>query len=244
MARLDQAPAATPGTIVRNLVFYPVFYGGTVLLVLAALMIAPFSQPAFRRAVRRWALWHRWCTRHLLNIRLQITGTVPERPVLVALKHESFFEAIDLPAMLAQPAVFLKVELDRLPLWGFASRLWGNIPVQRDGGARALRAMRAAAIERTEEGRLLAIFPEGTRVMHGEAPQLQSGFAGLYKLLGLPVVPVAVDSGPLYHRRWKRPGIINLQFGEILPPGLPRAEIEAQVHAAINRLNQPAVSSG
>ena len=55
--------------------------------------------------------------------------------------------------------------------------------------------------------------------------------------LGLPVVPVAVDSGPLYHRLWKRPGTITLRFGEPIEPGLPRAEIEARVHAGINALN-------
>ena len=88
-------------------------------------------------------------------------------------------------------------------------------------------------------GRPLAIFPEGTRVPHGTRPPLQAGFAGIYKLLGLPVVPVAVDSGTLYHRWWKRPGTITLHFGEPIPPGLPRDEIEARVHAAINLLNTP-----
>ncbi len=85
---------------------------------------------------------------------------------------------------------------------------------------------------------MLVIFPEGTRVPHGSAPKLQSGFAALYKALGLPVVPVAVDSGPLYHRRWKRPGTITIAAGEPIPPGLPRAEIEARVHEAINVLNR------
>jgi 1-acyl-sn-glycerol-3-phosphate acyltransferase len=74
-------------------------------------------------------------------------------------------------------------------------------------------------------------------VPHGERPALQAGFAGLYKLLGLQVVPVAVNSGPLYHRLWKRPGTITLQFGEPIEPGLPREEVEARVHAAINVLN-------
>ena len=81
------------------------------------------------------------------------------------------------------------------------------------------------------------IFPEGTRVPHGSKAKLQAGFAGLYKLIGLPVVPVAVNSGPLYHRFWKRSGTITYRIGEKIPPGLPRAEIEARVAAAINALN-------
>jgi 1-acyl-sn-glycerol-3-phosphate acyltransferase len=51
------------------------------------------------------------------------------------------------------------------------------------------------------------------------------------------VVPVAVNSGPLYQRRWKRAGVITVRYGELVPPGLPRAEAEARVHAAINALN-------
>jgi 1-acyl-sn-glycerol-3-phosphate acyltransferase len=60
----------------------------------------------------------------------------------------------------------------------------------------------------------------------------------LYKLLGLPVIPVAVNSGPLYHRRWKKSGIVTYRFGEPVPPGLPREEAEERVHAAINALNR------
>jgi len=80
------------------------------------------------------------------------------------------------------------------------------------------------------------IFPEGTRVPHASSPPLQAGFAGLYKLLALPVVPVAVDTGPLYHRWWKRPGTITYRFADQIPPGLPRDEVEARVHAAISAM--------
>ena len=83
------------------------------------------------------------------------------------------------------------------------------------------------------------IFPEGTRVPHGTRRPLQAGFAGLYKMLGVPVVPVAVDSGLPYHRAWKRRRPITYRFGEPIPPGLPRAEIEARVLQAINALNTP-----
>jgi 1-acyl-sn-glycerol-3-phosphate acyltransferase len=87
------------------------------------------------------------------------------------------------------------------------------------------------------EGRPLIIFPEGTRVAHGEQPGLQAGFAGLYKLLRLPVVPIAVDSGRAYHHVVKRPGQITYKVGETIPAGLPREDVEARVHAAINALN-------
>jgi 1-acyl-sn-glycerol-3-phosphate acyltransferase len=53
----------------------------------------------------------------------------------------------------------------------------------------------------------------------------------------LPVVPVAVNSGPLFRGFWKRSGTITYRVGETIPAGLPREEIEARVHAAINALN-------
>jgi 1-acyl-sn-glycerol-3-phosphate acyltransferase len=228
---------ARPSEVIRSIAFYVAFYGGTVVYLLSVIAVAPFSRPTLRALVRGWGQWHRWCARHLLGIGLRFEGQRPDEPVLFAYKHESFFEAIDLPAQLPLPAVFVKAELAKLPLWGWVSFKWGNIPVERAEGAKALRAMRKAALERSAEGRPLVIFPEGTRVPHGSAPPLQSGFAGLYKLLGLPVVPVAVISGPIYHRRWKRPGTVIMRYGEMIPPGLPREEVEARVHAAINALN-------
>jgi len=184
-----------------------------------------------------WSTWHRICVTGLLGIRIRIEGELPGEGYLVALKHESFFEAIDLPNLLGRPAVIAKAELMRIPLWGLAARVYGLIAVERDQGAKALRAMIGGARRLVAEGRPLAIFPEGTRVPHGHEAPLQSGFAGLYKLLAMPVVPIAVDSGPLYHRRWKRRGTITYRVGETIPTGLPREEIEARVLAAINALN-------
>ena len=71
-------------------------------------------------------------------------------------------------------------------------------------------------------------------------PTLSSGFEGLYRMLGLTVVPIAVRSGHVWPRKGpKRPGVVTFHFGEIIPPGLPRAEAEARVHEAINLLNTP-----
>lgn len=232
-----QAPA-NPLDVARSLVFYAAFYLGTVGYVTASFLASFVGEEPLRRVVRGWSQYHRFCARWLLGIRVRLEGTMPEDGVLVALKHESFFEAIDLPAQMQRPAPFPKAELTEIPGWGWALRRYGAVVVERGEGAKALRAMVSSARGLAAQGRPLAIFPEGTRVPTGAQPPLQSGFAGLYKLLALPVVPVAVDSGRLYHRRWKKPGTITLRVGERIEPGLAREEVEARVHAAINALNR------
>lgn len=223
--------------LLRSLVFYPAFYGGSVVLVLASLVSVALMPDRLRDVVAAWSGWHRWCLKAILGIEVVVEGALPDAPVLIAVKHESFFEAIDMPRLLRFPAVFAKRELFLIPGWGYSARIYGLIPVARDKGAGALRDMIRTARGRLGEGRALVIFPEGTRVAHGAQPPLQSGFAGMYKLLGLPVVPIAVNSGPAYQRMVKRPGTITYKVGEIIPEGLPREEIEARVHAAINALN-------
>jgi 1-acyl-sn-glycerol-3-phosphate acyltransferase len=221
----------------RSLAFYLLFYGGSALLVIASVVAVVAQQRWLAPVVARWGHWHLWCVRHVLGIEVVCEGALPQAPVLVAIKHESFFEAIDTPRLFAHPAVFAKQELFRIPGWGYSALTYGLIPVAREEGAKALRAMIASAKQRVAAGRPLVIFPEGTRVAPGTQPPLQAGFAGLYKLLGLPVVPIAVDSGRLYHHAVKRPGRITYKVGEAIPAGLPREEIEAKVHAAINVLN-------
>jgi len=231
-------------SVLRSLAFYAVFYLGSAVYVLASLAVLPIGRRPFRAVVHGWSAFHRECAQYLLGIRVRIEGDCARGAVLYVLKHESFFEAIDLPTLFELPAPFAKQELFDIPGWGRTAKAYGCVPVAREQGAKALRAMLAAARDYLAEGRPLALFPEGTRVPHGGPAPLQAGFAGLYKLLGLPVVPVAVNSGPLYHRRWKRSGTVTYRFAEPIPPGLPRAEAEARVLKAINALNPPSVVAG
>ena len=223
--------------LLRNLAFYIAFYIGSLLITSASLIALPYSVDAFRRRVRDWPRWQRWCLTHLLGCEIVVEGEPLDEPVLYAIKHESFFEAIDAPRLFYLPSVFAKQELFSIPLWGRAASAFGLVPVERNAGARALMKMIRSAKALAAEGRPLVIFPEGTRVPHGERRALQSGFAGLYKMLGLPVVPVAVNSGPVYHKVLKKPGRITYRFGEPIPPGLPREEVESRVLDAINVLN-------
>ena len=135
------------------------------------------------------------------------------------------------------PVIVLKKELSDIPFFGFLTRRYGVISVERSAGAKALRALVEEGQQAIATGRPVIIYPEGTRVRVGQAPPLRSGFAALYRALGLPVVPVAVDSGRLWGRGLvHRSGTVTFRIGETIPAGLPRKEIEARVHAAINLL--------
>lgn len=220
---------------IRSLSFTLVFYTGSLFIVLSGLVWMAFSDRAIRITTRRWTRFHRWCAAALLGICGQVEGVAPTGSVLVAGKHQSFYEAIDILLLLDDPIVVMKKALVDIPGWGRLAQRYGVIPIDRDGGAATLRAMLTAAKQAAASGRPVFIFPEGTRVLPGETPPLQSGFAGLYRALGLPVVALATDSGRVWPRGFvKHAGTIRFRFGAAIPPGLKREEIEARVFAAIN----------
>lgn len=225
-------------TRLRNLPFQIIFYGGSIVIVL----LAPLAAAAGRRwlipHVLAWGRFHDWCTRKLLRIEWRVEGQLPSEPVLVAIKHEAMYETVQALVFLDRPAPVLKRELMNVPVWGWACQKYGGIVVDRDAGAKALRVMLSEAKEIIAEGRPIMIFPEGTRVPHGQAPELKSGISGLYRLLKLPVVPIACDSGILLPKKGlKRSGTVTFKVGETIPPGLDREEFETRVHRAINALN-------
>jgi len=223
----------------RNFLFALVFYGVTVAMVFIALLAAMFSRQALVTITLTWTRFHRWCASTLLCVKTRVEGDIPSTPVMIAAKHQSMFETLELVRLIGSPAVVVKRELAEIPAWGWVARRYGVIPVDRAGGAAALRKMTRAVRAITAEGRSIMIFPEGTRVRPGEQPQLQPGFAGLYRALGLPVVPVALDSGRLWPRKGpKRAGIVTIRFGETIAPGLSRDDIEARVHRSINALQR------
>jgi 1-acyl-sn-glycerol-3-phosphate acyltransferase len=227
-----------PVHALRSLLFMIVFYGASAPAVLLALPVAAAGRGVLRSYARGWVRFHAGCCRIILGIRTRVEGEVPLGPVLVAAKHQSLYDPLDLIRILGAPSAVMKRQLAQIPLWGWVARRYGAIPVDRTGGATALRAMMRAADAARAEGRSVVIFPEGTRVAPGERPPLQPGFAGLYRRLGLPVVPVALDAGEVWPRdSWvKRPGVVTVRFGPPIPPGLPRAEVERAVHDAINVL--------
>ena len=223
--------------LVRSILFVLLFYPGTLLYVLAVIVVSPIGDAPVQAVVHGWSKFHHMLVRHLLRIRIEWDGAIPDGPYLIAVKHQSMMEAVDTLHFAKSPVVVMKRELTVIPLFGWVTRRYGVIGVDREAGAAALRTMMAEAKAAIAGGRPVIIFPEGTRVPYGASPELRPGFAGLYRALGLPVVPVAHDVGRLWHKGFiKRSGTVHFRAGDTIPAGLKRAEVEARVHAAINAL--------
>lgn len=223
--------------LMRSLLFALIFYPGTLLYVVVGLTASIFGPKPTRAVVMGWANFHHVLTKKLIGIHVRVEGSIPPEPHLIAVKHQSMFETLEMLRLTNVPVVVLKKELADMPLFGWMTRRYGVIPVDRSAGAKALRSMVQRGKEAVASRRQVIIYPEGTRVRPGSTPPLQSGFAGLYRTLGLPVVPVAMDSGRLWGRGLlKQPGTVTFRIGAPIPAGLKRQEIEARVHAAINAL--------
>ena len=231
----------SPLLFLRSLLFAMGFYAATTLHVLAGLILTPFGDRPLFFIIRSWSASHRALCRLLLGQKVRIEGVLPDGQYFFVFKHESMFETIDLPLLLHRPIIVAKQELLDIPGWGTIAARFGMIGLKRATGAAALRHLQRQTKAALATGRPICLFPEGTRVAHGSQPSIKAGFAAMYQLVGLPVVPVAIDSGLLSPRQsfLKRPGTITYRVGEIIPPGLPRAEAEALAHAAINALNPP-----
>src|SRR5687767_10674712 len=106
----------------RSALFALIFYGWTVIAVLLAFPIGLFGRGPIRAWAHSWARFHRWCAARLLGISGRVEGRPPSGAALVAVKHQSMFETLEIFLILREPAVVLKRELADLPLWGWVVR--------------------------------------------------------------------------------------------------------------------------
>lgn len=215
----------------------------------------PFLLAPRRAAMRFGRFWSRGVLlllQAIVGLDHRILGLehVPPGGAVIAMKHQSAWDAIALPVVLDDPAPVVKRELLRLPFYGWYMARAGAIAIDRKAGAAALRAMLAVARQVAAERRPIVIYPQGTRVAPGATAPYQPGVYALYQALALPLVPAAVNSGLFWGRRGflKRPGQITLEFLEPIPPGWPRhqlmAELERRIETATATLEKAAGDPG
>jgi len=209
----------------RSIAFHCTFVAVTAVVGIACLPV--LAMP--RTTVRRLGTW--WCRTvetllaRIVGLTHEVRGEMhmPSGPAIYAFKHQSAWETLLMPTLLVDPAVVLKRALMHVPVFGWYLYRHDMIPIDRSGRARALRRMLVASRRAAAAGRPIVIFPEGTRTRPGERRPYHRGVAALYRALGLPVVPVALNSGLFWERRsfLRRPGRITVVF---LPPILPGLE--------------------
>ncbi|MBO42717.1 MAG: 1-acyl-sn-glycerol-3-phosphate acyltransferase [Rhodospirillaceae bacterium] len=234
--------------LVRAIFFAIIFYSWTFLLcpLYVPLMILPRGY--FRKATRFWVRGGFLTMKYGLGITHEIRGleNIPNGPIMIASKHQSMWDTQIYNLIFYDCIFVLKRSLLAVPLVGWFMWRAGMIAVDRRAGAAAMRKLLRDARTSVENGHTIVIFPEGTRMPPGERGCYQPGVAALYKELGLPVVPVALNSGTYWPRRAfkKRPGCIVLEFLPAIEPGLDRhdfmKELEEQIETATASLEQQA----
>ena len=228
----------------RSLLFNLLFYVTTALYVVlgSPLLFAPRSWAM--AALANHAHFELFLLRHIVGLKLEVRGhdKLPRTACLVASKHQSAWETFALIPLFRDPALLMKRELFWIPFHGWFSKKFEMIPVDRDKGPAALRAMLRETRKRVVDGREIIIFPEGTRRPPGAPPDYKTGVVLLYEALGIPCVPVALNSGLFWPRRslLRRPGTIVVEFLDPIPPGLPKSEFLSRlidsIETASNRL--------
>jgi 1-acyl-sn-glycerol-3-phosphate acyltransferase len=228
----------------RSLAFNVGWYlGSTILAIVGSpILLMP------RRSVVAWSLfWIDFCLGWLrvtcrLTHRVGGLENMPAGPVIFACKHQSSWETLAFSKLFPNSAIVLKRELLFVPIVGWAMARVGNIAVARGDGAAALRGLVRQAKAAIADGRSILIFPEGTRTPVGSQRPYQVGTAALYRQLGVPVVPVALNSGLFWGRRQfiKWPGVIDVEVLPAIAPGLGReafmATLRERIEVATARL--------
>lgn len=224
--------------VVRSTLFNLAFYLWAAVMNIAFLPTLAGPRAAVVRGQAWWAAGNVKLLAWLAGIGLEVRGRehMPKGAAIVASKHQSVFETFVYHMLLDDPAIVLKKELLAIPLYGWYTRKTDMVPVDRTGGAAALREMLRAAQAAADRGRPILIFPEGTRAAPGARPPYQPGVAALYGRLGLPAVPVALNSGHFWPRRrfLRHPGTIVVEFLEPIPPGLDRRRFMALLRERID----------
>jgi 1-acyl-sn-glycerol-3-phosphate acyltransferase len=215
------------GIIVRAVLFNVIFYLSSIVI---GLMVFPFIvlPPAFMRwAGAQWSHYAIWLLKVIVGAGWEVRGEdrIPDGPAIFGIKHQSAWDTMFFPVYFGDPAMICKKELRLIPFYGWFAWRAGAIWIDRKGGAGALRTLIRGAIDALKHGRSVVMFPQGTRTLPGETRPYQPGVTALYSSAGVPVVPVALNSGMFWPKRTftKQPGTIVVEFLDPMPPGLDRA---------------------
>lgn len=234
--------------IIRSILFNVVFYLNLGILLIAAIPTLLMPRRAILGMAKTWGRSSLWLLRVICGLKVEIRGreNVPAGPLIVAAKHQSMWETFVLVTLFDDPTFIIKRELKWIPFFGWYTWKGGMVPVRRGAGAPALAEMAVTARNEIRSGRQLVIFPEGTRRAPGAEPRYKFGVAHLYAEIGVPCVPVALNSGLFWRRRsfLRWPGTVRLEFLDPIPPGLEQPVFIERLQNAIETATARLIAEG
>ncbi len=206
--------------LIRSILFFLLLLLNTILFAIPVFsigMLLPF-RPRCQMA-NAWAKVCLWLLDKTCGLKYEISGweNLPEHAAIIMSKHQSAWETIAMRGLFPpEQAWILKRELMWIPLFGWALAAVGSIGINRSSGRSAIKQVIAKGTERLQKGRLVMIFPEGTRVAPGERKRYGMGGALLAEKSGYPIIPVAHNAGVFWRRRGvkKYPGTIQMVIGQ------------------------------
>lgn len=212
----------------RSALFNIWFFAATFVMGAIGVPVRWFAPHRALWVAQRWAALVLDGAEVLCDIRTVVVGRehLPTHgAALIASQHQSAFDTLIWLRLVPSVSYIFKAELARIPLFGPLLVPAGQIPVDRGASFSAVRSLLRGADWAVANERQMVIFPEGTRVAPGTEAELRPGIAAIAARTGLPVIPVATDSGLRWGRRsfLKTPGPIHVFVGPPIPAGLSQS---------------------
>lgn len=227
---------------VLSLIFIIQMYVAMAVLALAFLIPAIFDRKGAWAGIHTYCRWVRFTARILCGLHSEIRGEVPVGEVLIASKHQSFFDIILICSVVPRPKFIMKKELKWAPFLGFYAWRIGCIPVDRGKKGRAIAEMKRMVAEGASVPGQLIIYPQGTRVAPDATLPYKVGTGLLYAQMDTVCIPAATNVGVFWPRHGilRKPGLAVVEFLPPIPAGKGvsefMAEIEAVIETASDRL--------
>jgi 1-acyl-sn-glycerol-3-phosphate acyltransferase len=227
---------------VMSILFIVQMYLAMAVIGLLFFPFAMLSRDMAFRACHLFCAWVIFTARIFCGIRSDIRGTPPTDEVVIAAKHQSFFDIILIFHAVPRGKFVMKRELLYTPILGQYALKIGCVPVNRGKRGAAIAKMKADVARRASDPGQLIIYPQGTRVAPGAVKPYKVGTGLLYDQLDQPCVPVATNVGLFWPKRslLRTPGTAVVEFLPRIEPGLSvgnfmrRLEREVEDHS--NRL--------
>ncbi|MDD7971520.1 lysophospholipid acyltransferase family protein [Roseinatronobacter alkalisoli] len=235
---------------VRSVFFIGQMYVAMLVLAVAFAPLALLRRDMALRACHSFCRYVRWSAAWIAGLHSEIRGPVPDGAVLIAAKHQSFFDIILIFGALPRPRFVMKKQLKWAPLLGWYAMRIGCVPVDRGKRGSAIKDMMKRVAQGQEEAGQLIIYPQGTRVAPGAKKPYKVGTAVLYDQMGGACVPVATNVGMFWpkHSLFRKPGLAVVEFLPPIPAGLPPREFLGRMESVIelhsDRLMTEAQSKG